>query len=107
MARKIAFQKLSFVLCLSFLIAPSNALSDTTVDPHGKDGMCWNCHNFRVSGEGKSQTQRNTVETKCLKCHETKGRTLEDYLEQMLPDVRNKEKLIVYFAKQPDFACHT
>ena len=50
---------------------------------------------------------KNSVVAACLTCHGKKGASLEKYLQRMLPDVKMKKKLIDYFAKHPDFSCHT
>lgn len=97
------------ILCLSFLLLPSTGLSDIDirVDPHGKEGMCHYCHDSQMVEKGRPEFRLNTVEATCLYCHGKRGATLEDYLQRMLPDVKIKHEMIVYFANHPDFSCHT
>lgn len=97
----------SLVLCMSLFILPSNVLSDTKVDPHGKEGMCHYCHRSKVVEQGKAEFRLNTVEATCLDCHGKRGSTLEDYLWRMLPEVKTKREMVDYFAKHPDFSCHS
>jgi hypothetical protein len=106
--KRIACGSLVSVLFLSMLLLPSNVLSDIniTVDPHGKEGMCDYCHTSKVVEKGKADFRLNSVAATCLHCHGKRGATLEDYLERMLPDVKIKNKMIVYFSKRPDFSCH-
>jgi hypothetical protein len=104
---RIALLGFSWVLYLSLLLLPSSVLSGSKVDPHGKEGLCHYCHDSNVVEKGKARFRLNTVEATCLECHGKRGATLEDYLKRMLPDVKIKKKLIVYFAKHPDFSCHS
>jgi hypothetical protein len=106
--KKIARRGFLSILCLCFLLLPSNVLSDIdiSVDPHGKEGMCHYCHTSKVVEKGKAGFRLNTVEATCLECHKKRGATLEYYLQQMLPDVKIKKKMIVYFKGHTDFSCH-
>lgn len=106
--KKIARRGFLSILYLSFLLLPANVLSDIDirVDPHGKEGMCHYCHTSKVVEKGKAGFRLNTVEATCLECHGKRGATLEDYLQRMLPDVKIKKKMIVYFKGDPDFSCH-
>lgn len=105
--KKVACSSLCLVLYFCLLLLPAVALSGAPVDPHGKEGMCHYCHRFKVVEEGKAEFRLNTVEATCLECHGKRGATLEDYLKRMLPDIKIKKKLIVYFTKHPDFSCHS
>ena len=103
---KLTCRRLPFVLYFFLLMTPLANSSETTVDPHGKKGLCYYCHKSNVVEDGKPEFRRNTLEETCMECHKNRGATFRDYLRQMLPDVRDKEKLIVYFLEHPDFSCH-
>ena len=106
--KKIAGRGFLSILYLCFLLLPSNVLSDIDilVDPHGKEGMCHYCHTSKVVEKDKAGFRLNTVAATCLECHGKRGATLEDYLQRMLPDVKIKKKMIVYFKAHTDFSCH-
>ncbi len=106
--KKIVRRGFLSILYFSFFLLPADVLSDIDirVDPHGKEGMCHYCHTSKVVEKGKAGFRLNTVEATCLECHGKRGATLEDYLQRMLPDVKIKKKMIVYFKGDPDFSCH-
>ncbi len=103
---KLAHRSLLLALFLSFLLVPANVRSEKIVDPHGREGLCHYCHKSKVVRKGTAGFRLSTEEATCLECHGKRGVTFEDYLRRMLPDVRDKDKLIVYFSKHPDFSCH-
>lgn len=105
--RKAAFLSFPLFLCLFSLLLPRGTRSATTVDPHGKERMCHYCHKSKVVEKDKAGFRRGTVEATCLECHGKWGSTLEDYLQRMLPSVRLKKTMIVYFSKHTDFSCHS
>ena len=82
----------SWVLCLSLLLLPSSVLSDSKVDPHGKEGLCHYCHDSNVVEKGKARFRLNTVEATCLECHGKRGATLEDYLSECCLMSRSRTK---------------
>jgi hypothetical protein len=90
-------QKLLLVLCLSSLLFSSKAVAGTRIDPHGKAGMCTYCHTSNVTETAEGGYRKNSIEAACLECHGKKGANLKEYLHGMLPDVRNKKKLVDYF----------
>jgi hypothetical protein len=100
-------QKLLLVLCLSSLLFSSKAVAGTRIDPHGKAGMCTYCHTSNVTETAEGGYRKNSIEAACLECHGKKGANLKEYLHGMLPDVRNKKKLVDYFGGHPDFSCHS
>jgi hypothetical protein len=103
----IAYLTLSWILCLSLFLSPSIVLSGTKVDPHGKERMCPYCHTSKVIGNGEGGFRKDSVTSTCLECHGNKEASLRKYLQRMLPDVRNKKKLVDYFGGHPDFSCHS
>lgn len=107
--KKMVRRTALWVLYLSSVVLPSNVFSDIDikVDPHGKEGMCHFCHVSKVVEKGKAGYRLYTVEATCLECHGKRGATLEEYLQRMLPDVKIKKEMIVYFTGHPDFSCHT
>jgi hypothetical protein len=97
----------SAILTLLLSLLPARGMADTPVDPHGKPNMCQYCHVDSPDKEGKPLFRLNTVEATCLSCHGDRGSTLEDYLRRMLPHVDMRAKMAAYFAKHPDFSCHS
>lgn len=98
------------VWCLTFFSIFSVSLAigaEITVNPHGKKELCYYCHKSNLVEDGKPEFRLNTVKETCIECHKKRGATFKDYLRRMLPDVRDKEKLIVYFLEHPDFSCHS
>jgi len=51
--------------------------------------------------------RKNSIAAACLECHGKKGANLKEYLERLLPEVKNKKTLIDYFGEHSDFSCHS
>lgn len=98
--------RLLVVMGLAF---PSMVQSSTQpVDPHGKEGMCKYCHISQEVSKGRAELWDNNIGKLCQGCHKARRHVkIREYLQIRLPDIEAKDRIISYFAKQPDFSCIT
>ncbi len=103
--------KLWLILYLFFILSSQNVFAESIIDktnsPHGEEGMCHYCHDSKVVNKASIGFRLNPVEKICIDCHEERGLNIREYLKDMLPNVANKNKMIDYLAKHPDFTCHS